>query len=1138
VDSTTRARVDELLRKLLELPENQRDQYLEQACAGETDLAVKVRRLLDSGSEEDGFLTPGGAQQGAVWAHLLTDMGRDEETSTGADELVGDYRIIRQIGRGGMGAVYLARHTDEPDRQPVALKVLSSGFDDNEVVHRFAQERAILASLDHPAIARHIDGGVTAGGRPYFAMEHVDGQPVDIYCDLHRLTLEERLRLFIDIARAVQYAHRAMVVHRDLKPSNILVTEDKQVKLLDFGIAKLLDQGSSGLPEPLTRTGLRVMTPEYASPEQVQGKLITTATDVYQLGLVLYQLLTGQRPYRIAGYTAVEIEQVICEEEPLPPSLAVAQRSQAGEPAGPSPTVVGAARRSRPERLRAQLKGDLDTILLMTLRKEPDRRYQSVGQLIQDIERHLQGRPISARKDTVVYRALKFVRRHRLGITLSAAILVVIAILTGFLIERQMTEHDRTRHEARQAEQVAAFFEGLFDVARPGPGEGETVSAKELLDHGADRIAKDLDLQPQMQATLMRLLGDMYRKLGMYDQAQPLLEQALATHRTELGERHADVASSLAAVGHLYLDIGRFDEAEMMYQQALEIQSTVFSEDSLEIARCRANLADLYVASGNLDEAEPLYLQAQLILVKGLGAGDPEVARALMGLSSLYWLQGRYDEAEPLLQQALTIYETAASPDNREYAIALGDLGQLHARRGEYDQAEALLRRGHDVLEEELGADHPDAAMSLKAIARLLAEQGRLDEAEPLFEQVLTTLRNAYQGSHPDVGECLQDLALLAWEQEAYDKAEGLLKQALAIAEETLGANHPDVAAGLNSLGALHSSQDRLDEARNVYRRALTIVETELGPEHPHLAVVLVNLASVAAAQGKTADAIPLCERAVSINEQALGEEHTEVAHCRSVLAELYAECGRYSDAERLLRSALRAQESAFGPVHAAVSSTLQQLCTNAIAQARYDQAAPLCQRALAINDEILGADHPDSTRSMTQLATLYTFQGRYRQAESLLGQCLTAVEGTQGTDSPALIPLLNQLARVATRQDRHQVALELLDRALEISTASHRGGSPDQLLAHAETLLDIGDVRQARAEAEAARHAWSEVLEITAGPLDEGTCSVSWQRVHTTALLHLGRVLEARPLVAALKAAGYAHPDLENAWEEQLPEP
>jgi serine/threonine-protein kinase len=1137
VDSTTRARVDRLLSRLLELPESERDQYLEQECAGETDLAAKVRRLLDSGTEKDGFLTPGGAQRGAVWTHLLTDMSREEEASTDAGELVGEYQIIRQIGRGGMGAVYLARHTAEPDRLPVALKVLNPGFDDSHVAQRFAQERAILASLDHPAIARHMDGGVTADGRPYFAMEHVDGQPVDIYCDLHRLTLEERLRLFIDIARAVQYAHRAMVVHRDLKPSNILVTEDKQVKLLDFGIAKLLDQGSSGLPEPLTRTGLRVMTPEYASPEQVQGKLITTATDVYQLGMVLYQLLTGQRPYRIAGHTAAEIEQVICEQAPLPPSLAVGQKSLGDEPAGPSPTAAGAARRSRPERLRAQLKGDLDTILLMTLRKEPDRRYQSVDQLIQDIERHLQGRPISARKDTVVYRALKFVRRHRLGITLSAAMLVVIAILTGFLIERQMAEHARTRHEARQAEQVAAFLEGLFDVARPGPG-GESVSAKELLDHGADRIAKDLDLQPQMQATLMRLLGDMYRKLGMYDQAQPLLEQALATHRTELGESHADVASSLAAIGHLFLDIGRFDEAETAYRQALEIQSTVFGEDSLEIARCRANLADLYVASGKLDEAEPLYRQAQLVLMTELGAGSQEVARTLLGLSSLYWVQGRYDEAEPLLQQALTIYETAASPANREYAIALGDLGQLHARRGEYDQAEELLRQGHEVLEQELGADHPDAAMSLKAIARLLAEQGRLDDAEPLFEQVLTTLRNAYQGSHPDIGECLHDLALLAWEQEAYDEAESLLKQALAIAEETLGVNHPDVAAGLNSLGALYSSQDRLDEARSVYQRALTIIETELGSEHPHLAVVLVNLASVTASQGKPADAIPLCERAVTINELALGEVHPEVAHCRSVLAGLYAECGRYAEAERLLQAALSVQESAFGSVHEAVSSTLQQLCTNATVQARYDQAAPLCERALAINDEILGIAHPESNRSMTQLATLYSFQGRYRQAQSLLDQCLTAVEQTRGADSPALIPLLNQLARVAIRQDRHQVALGLLERALRIATAGQSRRSPDQLLAHAETLLGLGEVRQARGETGAAHHAWRKVLDLTTGPVGEGTCSVSWQRVHAAALLYLGRVQEAHPLVTALKAKGYVHPDLENAWEERSSQP
>jgi serine/threonine-protein kinase len=480
------SRINSILREVFDMPEEERDQFIAEACGDDEALARKVRRMIEAGLEEDDDSWDVGlAQKGMLWGRLLADLAEPGSPrsllSAREGDRIGPFTIIEQIGRGGMGEVYLAADSDSPDGQELALKIMNPGLSE-DLLRRFERERQILATMDHPAIARHVGGGVTDDGRAYIAMEYVDGLPVDLHCDQQRLPVEQRLRLFIDIARAVQYAHRCMIVHRDLKPSNILVTRSSRIKLVDFGIAKLLDPVAGLAAEPLTRTGLQVMTPEYASPEQVVGGMVTAASDVYQLGVVLYELLTGSRPHRLTGSTSAEIERTICDEEPVAPSTAVTGTA-AGEA---SLEDVAAARSTRPDRLVSQLKGDLDNIVLMGLRKEPERRYQSVEDLIRDIERHLAGRPISARPDTATYRLIKFMRRHPIGLTATAVILALVISFTGYLVQQR---HFRVQQDAARAEQVAAFLEGLFDVAEPVPGVGETISAKDLLDRGAERMA-------------------------------------------------------------------------------------------------------------------------------------------------------------------------------------------------------------------------------------------------------------------------------------------------------------------------------------------------------------------------------------------------------------------------------------------------------------------------------------------------------------------------------------------------------------------------------------------------------------------------------------------------------------------------
>ena len=429
---------DAVFSEALDLPPEKRAAFLDEACAGDADLRREVERLFEADAQAGLFLeTP------SDWfdAPRLPGPGvaaeGDRARRAVLGQQVGPYRLLDEIGHGGMGTVYLAERADGQFEQQVALKLVRSGVATDEALRRFRLERQILAGLHHPHVARLLDGGVTEDGTPYFVMEYVAGIPIDRYCDEHRLSIAERLRLFCTVCAAVQYAHQNLVVHRDLKPSNILVTDDGQVKLLDFGIARLLDPEARTLSPALTQTGLRLMTPEYASPEQVRGEPVGTASDGYQLGVLLYELLTGHRPYRLPGRLLHHIERIVCEEMPTRPSTAVVQIEEVevsgdGGTQSITPEQVSRARSTSIERLRRRLAGDLDNIVLMALRKEPARRYASVGNLEADIQRHLTGLPVRARPDTLVYRATKFVRRNWIGV--AATLLVMLSLVAGLTV--------------------------------------------------------------------------------------------------------------------------------------------------------------------------------------------------------------------------------------------------------------------------------------------------------------------------------------------------------------------------------------------------------------------------------------------------------------------------------------------------------------------------------------------------------------------------------------------------------------------------------------------------------------------------------------------------------------------------------
>ncbi|MEM7352429.1 MAG: serine/threonine-protein kinase, partial [Acidobacteriota bacterium] len=654
-------------------------------------------------------------------------------------------------------------------RKQVAIKILKRGLDSEEIQRRFHQERQILASLEHPNIASLLDAATTEDGLPCFVMEYVEGTPIDQYCAAQRLSTSQCLQLFRIVCSAVQAAHQNLIVHRDLKPSNILVTQDGVPKLLDFGVAKLL--APERFPQTVVPTALpyHPMTPNFASPEQVRGEAITTASDVYSLGVLLYRLLTGRPPYRVDLERPSEMERVICETEPERPSLAASRlgEGQANEGAHWLPEVSASRQRRR-------LAGDLDTILLKALAKEPRQRYGSADQLSEDLRRHLQGLPILARRPTFRYRAGKFLRRHRTGVMmaiLSAVLLVSGIVATSWQAHRANLERARAQEERTVAEEVVSVMETLFQIADPSQARGEEVTAREVLERGTERIAS-FNQRPEIQARLLDTIGRSYQGLGLYEEASRHLEQALATRREVLGDDHLESAETLDNLAGLIFEArGDYALAANYFRQALALRRERLGPQHEEVAESLNNLAHALRAQGDLDDAEPLLREALAIKRQRLGEAHPAIANGLNNLAGL-----------------------------------LND-------RGEHEAAEALFRQALEIRRAQLGETHPDVAESLNNIGLSRFRLGDLDAAEDYVRQALALRRQVFGAEHPMVAQSSRNLGVVLTHRRDFAAAESLLAQALEMYSKSLGPNHPALASTRERLAQLYDAWGRPEDA-------------------------------------------------------------------------------------------------------------------------------------------------------------------------------------------------------------------------------------------------------------------------------------------------------------------------------------
>ncbi len=805
------------------------------------DLELETTQNWSEMDPSDPFLQPGGAFQGPLFAAMAAEWLDNEAAQPG--ERIGPYRIVRPLGAGGMAEVYLAERADEHFEQQVALKLLRPGKATEEVIRRFHQERQIVASLNHPHIARLFDGGLTAGDQPYFAMEYVDGLPIDSYCDQHQLSVEARLRLFVVVGQAVHYAHRNLLVHRDLKPANIFVTGDGQVKLLDFGIAKLL-QAESRFSAPLTRTGSSWMTPEYASPEQVLDRPLTTASDQYQLGLLLFELVTGQRPYSVKERSLIEVARAICEQEPQRPSTVVFRPAE-GSPAE-ALAAWSAARRTTPKRLRRQLRGDLDAIILKALRKEPESRYPSVEQLAEDVERFLSGRPVLARADSLGYRVRKFVERHRLGVASAVGftlLLVGYAATVTLQSQEIRAQRDLARAEAAKAEQVKGFLLDLFESADPDQAMGGEITARELLERGARRIDDQLSEQPEVRAEMLHVIGKIYWRLGALDRAQPLLEASLKLHQKLWPGDHGEVAQTMNDLAGTLRDRGNYIGAEQLYRQALAMRQRLF------------------------------------------GTAHSKVTGSLHNLAKVLEVQGDYDEAEALLRQALDIdRQIHPSEQHRDIAVGLGTLGDLLLERGQLDAAATVLQQAQEIRRQLLGARHPSVGVGLRQFSELERLRGNPAGAELYARQALELHRRAHGNAHRDVAQDLDALGQALFAQGDLVAAEPMLREALALFERLLGSEHRSTAVTRTHLASLLAARGNPAEAAVAFRQALDALSAKLSPRHPEIADALLGLGSSLAVLGQSAAAASEFERALAIYQNAFGDQDPRTVAARQAL--------------------------------------------------------------------------------------------------------------------------------------------------------------------------------------------------------------------------------------------------------------
>lgn len=825
----------EKLKKLFSeavwLEPDERAEFIDKHCSGEPELRAQLERLLAADTNAEDFLE-------RCPVELADDGSRNDRSARLKNERLGAYRLVEEIGRGGMGDVYLGERADGSYEQRVAVKLVDRGPLSDAVRFRFESERRVLARLNHPNITRLIDAGTTEEGRPYFVMEYVDGQPIREYCADRELGLEERLDLIEQLLEGVQYAHANLIVHRDLKPANILVTKEGVVKIVDFGIARILaEEDGEPAAEP-TRAMPRLLTPEYASPEHVTGRPVTTASDVYSLGVVIYELLAGTRPYQLDTSEPWTIAQQVCEMEPEPPSRAAQQQE------APPVSVT-------------ELSGDLDNIVLKALAKEPERRYATVDRLVEDLRRYRNGLPVSARPQTYAYRARKFVRRHRWSVGAAAA--VTLSVLGGLAVavwqaDIAAEQRDRARLEAAKSQRVITFLRDMLSEANPQIG-GPDLTVAEVLDRAARRVETELSEQPQIEATVRETLARSYHSLGLYEKAEHHIRAALAHRLRSQGPNSEFYVDGLRVLGRILGDSGRYQEAESVLRQALQ-RSANLTDRTVAHADLKQELAVVLGAQDRRAEAQVLHREVLETYQASLPAGDPRLASAFNNLATHLGYEGRYQEAETMLREALGIVERHHGEEHPKVAHALANLATMVDAQQRHADAQSLYRRALTIARRTMGPQHPQTIWIEVSLANALLLSGHAVAAE---EHANQALQYAHESLLPDRHPITAYAAIVSAQsllsQGRAEDAERRAREALESRQASFGDDHWQTANAKSVLGEALAAQGRLEAAEPLLLEAYRELSEHRGTDNDITRVALERVVRLYLAKGDAVQA-------------------------------------------------------------------------------------------------------------------------------------------------------------------------------------------------------------------------------------------------------------------------------------------